>query len=139
MVLSNLWVAKQLGVDPKTAAKVLVELDDHGFLRLDRFGKITGPTAERGTRYRLTWHPTNDGSPATFENRAWLPKIPPSNAVKKGSSTRELRALERGRKGIERTTFRGVDESARHMLERLQSQRDKGKTATPNEVQPGNA
>lgn len=63
------YVAELLGVSLPTAAKVLRELDDNGFLVVEQLGKMRGRLDGRTTVYRLTWKPTNDGVAATFDNR----------------------------------------------------------------------
>ena len=126
LVLTQRWLAAQLSIDPKTAAKILEELEAHGFLELLRFGKMTGPTGERGALYRMTWQPTNDGMPASFENRGWMAKIPSTNVGKSTASTGEIVPFDAGRKGSERTTFRDVGPTAKEALAKVKAQRNQG-------------
>ncbi len=121
ITLTQRWLADRLGIDPKTAGKVIDDLETHRFLDLVRFGKLTGPLRERGAEYRMTWLPTSDGAKATFESRGWLPSIPASHAAKLGASARDIRRVERGRTGLERTSFRPVLEPSNELLTKLQS------------------
>jgi hypothetical protein len=121
IVLTQRWLADRLGIDPKTAAHVIDDLETHKFLELERIGKLTGPLGDRGALYRLTWLPTSDGAKATFDNRWWQPSIPASNAARLGASARDIRRAERGKKGLERTNFRPVLEPSNELLVKLQS------------------
>jgi hypothetical protein len=120
MVLTQRWLAHRMAIDPKTAARAIDELETHWFIRLERMGRTTGPLGDRGALYRLCWQPTNDGQPATFENRGWLPNITHRNAAKLGASTRTLKAIDAGESGLQRTTFRSVQGACSELLIQLQ-------------------
>lgn len=122
--ISQRWLAEVLDCDPKTAAKVLTSLDDYGFLELEQRGKMKGPTNARAAVYRITWHPDNEGQPATFNYRKWQPPIPERNAGNTTAFTRDYLVSSAGRSGSQRGNFRGVGDSLPKILDRLKAQRN---------------
>lgn len=67
--ITQRWLAELICCNPKTAGKVITSLDDHGFLEIERMGKLKGPLRARAAVYRLTWHPDNEGQLATYNYR----------------------------------------------------------------------
>jgi hypothetical protein len=108
IVLTQRWLAHRLSINPKTAGKVIDDLESHWFLNLERFGKLTGPLGERGALYRLTWLPTSDGHPAGHDSRGWLPEIPARDAVRIGPSTRRRKVVNAGQDASGRGHNRSV-------------------------------
>lgn len=129
LVLTQRWLASHMNVNPKTATRILAELETHWFLELERIGKMTGPNGQRGSLYRMTWLPSNDGVPASFASRGWMPPIPASGAPEKGASTGQMRRMDGAAKGGGRTSFRHAGLTARQLLQQVQTQRAQGETA----------
>lgn len=120
------WLAEEMKCDPKTAAKIINELDDGGFIARERVGSMRGPRKQRASVYRLTWHPTNDGERATLDFLVKCAPIPKRDAGKIGASTKQIMPLNAPQKGSECGTFSLVGPSAKEMIETLKAQRDSG-------------
>lgn len=69
MMLPELWLSQYLGCCKTTAAKVLCELMDYGWLVREERGKLRGPVPGRSSVYRLTWRHCNVMSVRTFDYR----------------------------------------------------------------------
>lgn len=136
LVLTQRWLASRLKINPKTASHILLELETHWFLEPTRIGRLTGPNSDRGAEYRMTWLPTSDGVPATFDSRKWSPPIPSYDASRKGASTGRKTPLNAGTNGLQRTTFRHAGLSAREMLEQAKIKR--GLVAAGDKAHAGN-
>ncbi|MBV1701715.1 MAG: helix-turn-helix domain-containing protein [Hyphomicrobiales bacterium] len=79
--LSDRQVADMLNCSRPTAAKTLTELEDRGWIEVERVGKMTGERAKRSSAYSLTTHARIIGeSPLkTFER--WRPYKPTAKNV----------------------------------------------------------
>ncbi len=120
------WLAELLGCSAKTAARVITELDDHGFLEIERHGKMKGPVRARAAVYRLTWQADNEGQKATFNNRDWQLPFAKSNAGNTSASTGYNSRVNAGRGYAERTHFRDVGNVSDELVERLKPQINRG-------------
>lgn len=101
-VITQRWLADRIHANPKTAGKVIDDLETHWFLELERKGKLTGPLGERGALYRLTWLPTSDGHPPGHDSRRWLPQVKLPSVAKTNASTRRLLPSNAARIGARR-------------------------------------
>ena len=126
IVITRLWLAERLGVDPKTAAAAIDDLAAHWFLDRESAGRMTGPLGERGARYRMAWLPTSDGHPAQFDHRNWAPPIAVRNAVKLGASTREKKDISEVENGLRHTKFRSVQNVSAELVAQLQTPAGRG-------------
>lgn len=57
-----------------TASKALAELEDRGWLRVVRVGRMTGPKTTRASVYSVTAFPADIGEPATKDFERWRPE-----------------------------------------------------------------
>lgn len=81
------WFGEVLNCNPKTAARILDTLTEHGFLAVERVGTHKGPVRARSAVYRLTWQRDNEGGSPTRDFRYWQPPLPAEkNVPKKGAS-----------------------------------------------------
>ena len=122
--LPERWLAEVLGCNPKTARRVITELDDWGFIAMERRGKLKGPLKSRAAVYRLTWQPDNEGSPATNDYRGYQEIKSKSDARKNGALTRQNGNIRAPKSNAARSNFRSVGESLPELLEKLRSQQD---------------
>lgn len=112
-VITQRWLADRIQANPKTAAKVINELESHWFLELERKGKTTGPLGERGSLYRLTWLPTSDGHPPGNDSRGWLPEIIINDVSKTDAYTHPRGTRSAAITGSGRGSNRGVGTDTR--------------------------
>jgi hypothetical protein len=124
VTLTQRWLAGYLGVDPKTAARVLDELEGHWFLEPTRLGRTTGPHNMRGAEYRMVWLPTSDGAQATFDHRGWQPALPPYTGVS-GPPTHHNAAAGDPESGHEGAKLRVVGSSAQELLARMKGKQER--------------
>ncbi len=91
--LSQRTVARVAGCARNTAALVLEELEDRGWIASVRVGTGTrGPRASRSPVYMLTAYPSPEGDLATKAFLRWRPD--PVQRLKKRPSTAQIRAFD---------------------------------------------
>lgn len=73
-----------------TASKALAELEDRGWLRVARVGRMSGPKAKRASVYSVTAFPADIGEAATKDFLRWRPD--PIQRLKPKPSTAHIRA-----------------------------------------------
>lgn len=71
--ISGRLAADTIKCSRATAAKALEELEDRGWIKVEAFGRITGPRPNRAACYSLTRYPTSDGRPASKAFLRWQP------------------------------------------------------------------
>lgn len=74
-----------------TASKALAELEDRGWLRVVRVGRMRGPKAKRASAYALTAFPEEVDMPAAKDFLRWRPQ--PIQRLKPKPSTAQIRAV----------------------------------------------
>lgn len=73
--LSDRHVAEMLNCSRPTAAKTLAELEECGWIEVERVGGITGERAKRASAYSLTTHARIIGESPTKAFIKWRPCI----------------------------------------------------------------
>ena len=129
--LPERWLADALGCNPKTARRVIGELDDYGFIRLERKGKLKGALKGRAAIYRLTWQPDNEGTKPS-QDYLQFPMLPANrDAHEKGASTRRLGFSGAPKHGARHAKFRCVGEALPDSLLALNTQQTQ-RVMSPN-------
>lgn len=89
--LSDRTVTTLVRCARNTARKALHDLEDRGWLRVVRVGRMSGPKAKRASVYVLTAFPAEAGEPATKEFLRWTPH--PIQRLNPKPSTAHVRAV----------------------------------------------
>jgi hypothetical protein len=74
-----------------TARKALETLEDSGWIKCIRVGRMIGPKAKRAAVYRLTFKAADAGTPATNDFLRWRPH--PVQRIKPAHSTDQVRPV----------------------------------------------
>lgn len=88
--LSDRTVTKLVRCARNSARKALGDLEDRGWLRVVRVGRMHGPKAKRASVYALTAFAVQPGEPATKDFLRWKPH--PIQRLKPRPSTAHIRA-----------------------------------------------
>ncbi|MCP4121939.1 MAG: hypothetical protein GY751_09325 [Bacteroidetes bacterium] len=73
IILSDAEAARRANCARATAAKAIEELQELGWIKVARVGKIRGRKATRASAYYLTMYPEEIGIPATHDYKKWRP------------------------------------------------------------------
>jgi DNA-binding transcriptional MocR family regulator len=95
-----------------TAAKAMAELEDRGWLRVIRVGRMRGPKAKRASVYVLTAFPEDISNPATKDFLRWQPQ--PIQRLKERPSTAQIRAVNGSHQAVSEERPRRSTATARH-------------------------
>lgn len=74
-----------------TGAKALAELEDRGWIKVVRVGRLFGPKAKRASVYELTYYTSSQGDAPTKEFLRWQPH--PIQRLKNKPSTAHVKAV----------------------------------------------
>jgi hypothetical protein len=74
MVMSDAEAARRGNCARATAAKAIQELQDLGWIKVARVGKMWGRKCARASAYYLTEYPEEIGMRATHDYKKWKPK-----------------------------------------------------------------
>jgi len=74
IVMSDAEAARRANCARATAAKAIQELQDLGWIKIARVGKMWGRKDGRASAYYLTLYPEEIGIPATKDFQKWRPK-----------------------------------------------------------------
>ena len=80
-VLSDRHVAGMLNCSRPTAARTLAELEECGWIEVERVGGMTGERSKRSSAYSLTTHARIIGESPTKSFEKWRPHIPTAKNV----------------------------------------------------------
>lgn len=89
--LSDRTVTTLVRCARNTARKALEDLEDRGWIRVVRVGRMNGPKAKRASVYALTAFTIEPGEPATKEFLRWKPD--PTQRLNPKPSTAHVRAV----------------------------------------------
>jgi DNA-binding transcriptional MocR family regulator len=87
--VSDRTASQLIGCSRNTARIALEELEDRGWIKVIRVGKITGPRTARASVYALTYYPISNCEPALKTFLHWQPH--PVQQLKSGPSTAQIR------------------------------------------------
>ena len=73
IILSDAMAARRANCSRATAAKAIEELQELGWIKVARVGKMRGRRHTRASAYYLTMYPEEIGIPASHDYRKWQP------------------------------------------------------------------
>ena len=73
IILSDAEAARRTNCARATAAKAIEELQELGWIKVARVGKMWGRKSARASAYYLTMYPEQIGIPATHDYKRWRP------------------------------------------------------------------
>lgn len=75
IIMSDADAARRGNCARSTAAKAIQELQDLGWIKVARVGKMWGRKEGRTSAYYLTLYPEEIGIPATHDYKKWRPSL----------------------------------------------------------------
>lgn len=95
LTISDRMAAEWVGCARPTIANAFVDLEERGWIKVQRVGRTDGPKARRASAYSLTQYPDDWGNPATKDFERWLApperlKRTPATAKKQASNSKIL-------------------------------------------------
>lgn len=108
LAISDRMAAEWVGCSRPTVAKAFADLEDCGWIKVERVGRTNGPKARRASAYSLTQYPDDWGTPPSKDYERWIAprerlKRTPARAKKlacNGKKTNQIAECLNGSKNI---------------------------------------